>query len=119
MENKASLVALSMWFSTHQFYQAHQALIHHSNAVRGQNHCMQATKQLFKLLQGKSTIDKNVGTLKNSSSDTTTKGKTQPSKMWANSSPQMTMKPQHPILNATAGEIAQAENGERTTPNYA
>ena len=36
--------------------------------------------------------------------------------MWANSIPQTTMKPQHPILNTTAGEIAQAENGKEQLP---
>ena len=57
VEKKDSSVALSVWFSTYQVYQAPQTLIHHSNAVRGHNHCMQAAKQLFKLLQGKNTIN--------------------------------------------------------------
>ena len=57
VEKKSNSVALSVWFSTHQVYQAPQALIHHSNVVRGQNHCMQASKQLFKLLQGKNTAN--------------------------------------------------------------
>ena len=53
---------------------------------------MQAAKQLFKLLQGKNTVHQ----------------------LWENNNPQTTMNPQHPILNAFAGEIAHAENGERT-----
>ena len=57
MEKKAILVALSVWFSTHQVYQALQALIHHSKAVRGQIHYMQASKRLFKLVQGKKTVN--------------------------------------------------------------
>ena len=56
MEKKSSLVAMSVWFSTHQVYQAPQALIHHYDAVRGQNHCMQATNQQFKILKGKNIV---------------------------------------------------------------
>ena len=53
VEKKANLAALSVWFSTHHFYQAPQALIHHSNAVWGQNHCMQADNSYSSFYKGK------------------------------------------------------------------
>ena len=53
VENKSSSVALSVWFSTHQVYQSPQALIHYSIAVRGQNHCMQATNNYSRFYRGK------------------------------------------------------------------
>ena len=39
----------SLAFQNRGANKARQALIHHSNAVQGQNHCMHATNQLLKL----------------------------------------------------------------------
>ena len=77
VEKKSRLVALSVWFSTHQVCQAPQALIHHSNAVRGQNHCMQAANSYSSFYRGKTQSIRH--------------GKQQPT---------TNMKPQHPILKA-------------------
>ena len=65
---------------------------------------MQAAKQLFKLLQGENTIDKNVGTHSSPSSDTTTKGENTAKQIVANDIPRSTLSPQHTNLIAVVGK---------------
>ena len=77
-----------MWFSTHQVYQASQALIPHSKAIRGQNRCMQAAKQLDKLYR------------ENTANHS-----------WTNNSPQH-CEPSAPILNAIVGVTTQTGKWE-------
>ena len=100
MDKKAILVALSMWFSTHQVHQAPQALIHHSNAVWGQNHYMQVDSSYSIFYRGKhSEVDvgnnspqqlwnHNCRSLRQSILNLCMRGKTHSqSKMWKRPSP--------------------------------
>ena len=65
---------------------------------------MQAVKQLFKILQGRNTVEQNVGTHSSPSSDTTTKGKNTAKQIVANDSARSTLSPQHINLTAVAGK---------------
>ena len=59
VEKKSNPLALFLWVPNHQVYQAPQALIHQPKIVWRQIHCMQAAKQLFKRLQGKTQSNKS------------------------------------------------------------